>query len=44
MRTRWSPDNPLEWLNRARSSMNLANAQNDEVYLEDLCYQAQQAA
>ncbi len=24
--------------------MNLAYAQNDEVYLEDLCYQAQQAA
>jgi HEPN domain-containing protein len=40
------PDDPLEWLNRARS--NLARAKADirleGVYLEDLCFDAQQAA
>ncbi len=39
------PDDPEEWLNRARS--NLAQARlgrQPEVYLEDLCFQAQQAA
>lgn len=39
-------DNPLEWLNRARS--NLQRAKKDirlaNVYLEDLCFDAQQAA
>lgn len=39
-------DNPLEWLNRARS--NLERAKKDirlaNVYLEDLCFDAQQAA
>jgi HEPN domain-containing protein len=39
-------DDPLEWLNRARS--NLARAKADirlpHVYLEDLCFDAQQAA
>lgn len=41
---RYPPDQPEEWLNRARS--NLVRAQNDqpEVYLEDLCFDAQQAA
>ena len=37
---------PVEWLNRARS--NLARAKADiripHVYLEDLCFDAQQAA
>lgn len=41
-----SPDDPWEWLRRARS--NLAQAKGGiglpEVYLEDLCFQAQQAA
>jgi HEPN domain-containing protein len=40
------PDDPHEWLRRARS--NLARAQADirlaGVYLEDLCFDAQQAA
>ena len=42
-RKRRSPTDPLEWLNRARS--NLAQAQNvlPDVYLEDLCFNAQQA-
>jgi HEPN domain-containing protein len=43
---RLSPDEPREWLNRARS--NLAKARNTpqvfEIYLEDLCFDAQQAA
>jgi len=43
---RKAPDDPLEWLNRARS--NLARAKADirlsDVYLEDLCFDAQQAA
>ena len=43
---RYAPDDPREWLNRARS--NLAKAQGGadlgDVYLEDLCFDAQQAA
>ena len=41
---RFSPTDPREWLNRARS--NLARAANllPEAYLEDLCFDAQQAA
>ena len=40
---RFSPDDPREWLNRAN---NLALAKNriPGAYLEDLCFQAQQAA
>jgi HEPN domain-containing protein len=45
-RKRRPPDDPYEWLNRARS--NLKRAQADirlsGVYLEDLCFDAQQAA
>jgi HEPN domain-containing protein len=43
MPERFPPDDPREWLNRARSALSLAKAQSAEVYLEDLCYQAQQA-
>ena len=41
---RFPADDPREWLNRARS--NLAKAVNriPGVYLEDLCFDAQQAA
>ena len=41
---RFPPDDPREWMNRARS--NLAQARNrlPGVYLEDLCFNAQQAA
>jgi HEPN domain-containing protein len=43
---RFSPDDPREWINRAKS--NLARArekpQISEVYLEDFCFDAQQAA
>ena len=45
-RKRRPADDPLEWLHRARS--NLARAKADirltHVYLEDLCFDAQQAA
>lgn len=43
---RFSPDAPREWRNRARS--NLVKAQSSPetpaIYLEDLCFDAQQAA
>src|SRR5690242_10479689 len=43
---RLPPDDPREWLNRAHS--NLVTAREGiafpEVYLEDLCFDAQQAA
>jgi len=39
-----SPDNPAEWLGRARSSLALSAAKTPGVLYEDLCFQAQQAA
>jgi HEPN domain-containing protein len=41
---RWPPDDPREWLNRARSNLVQARATLPGVYLEDLCFNAQQAA
>jgi HEPN domain-containing protein len=41
---RFAPDDPREWLNRARSNLAQASTRLPEVYLEDLCFQAQQAA
>ncbi len=41
---RLSPDDPREWLNRARSNLTKAKVEIPEVYLEDLCFDAQQAA
>ena len=41
---RFPPDDPREWLNRARSSLALAKTHLPEAYLEDLCFQAHQAA
>ena len=41
---RFPADDPREWLNRARSSLALAKNRVPEAYLEDLCFQAQQAA
>ena len=43
-RKRLQPDNPVEWLNRAKSSLALARQRSKEIYPEDLCFQAQQAA
>ncbi len=41
---RYPPDDPREWLNRARSNLIQAREEFPGVYLEDLCFQAQQAA
>ena len=41
---RFPPDDPREWLNRARSNLARANARVPGAYLEDLCFDAQQAA
>ncbi|MGH8906355.1 MAG: HEPN domain-containing protein [Egibacteraceae bacterium] len=42
---RRGPEDPVEWLNRARSNLRrAAEARLDDVYLEDLCFDAQQAA
>jgi predicted nucleotidyltransferase len=43
---RFPPDDPREWLNRARSNLAKAKSAADapDVYLEDLCFDAQQAA
>jgi hypothetical protein len=39
------PDNPRNWLARARSNLLLAgNGRQKGVFLEDLCFEAQQAA
>jgi HEPN domain-containing protein len=42
---RFPPHDPREWLNRARSSLAKARAASgaQDVYLEDLCFDAQQA-
>ena len=37
-------DDPIEWLNRARSNLTQAQTRVAGVYLEDLCFAAQQAA
>jgi HEPN domain-containing protein len=44
--SRRAPDDPREWLRRARSSLAKAQKAIDipEVCLEDLCFDAQQAA
>ena len=41
---RFPPDDPREWLNRARSNLAMAKNRVDGVYLEDLCFESQQAA
>ena len=41
---RFPPDDPREWLNRARSNLALARNRIPGAYLEDLCFEAQQAA
>ena len=43
MAKRYPPDDPREWLNRARSDLVLARAKEEGIYLEDLCFHAQQA-
>ena len=41
---RFPPDDPREWINRARSNLIRAANRVPGVYLEDLCFDAQQAA
>ena len=41
---RFPPDDPREWLNRARSNLALATNRIPDAYLEDLCFEAQQGA
>lgn len=43
MPKRHSPEEPREWLNRAQSDLLLAKAKKEGIYLEDLCFHAQQA-
>lgn len=38
-----SPDDPAEWMKRAKSSLIQAKTKTDGVYLEDLCFNAHQA-
>ena len=41
---RYPPDDPREWMNRARSNLLRARNRIPDAYLEDLCFDAQQAA
>ena len=41
---RFPPDDPREWLNRAKSNLAMASSRAPGAYLEDLCFEAQQAA
>ncbi len=41
---RYPPDDPREWLNRAKSNLALAKSRIPDAYLEDLCFEAQQGA
>jgi len=43
---RFPPNDPREWLNRATSDLALAGIEPEveNIYLEDLCFHAQQAA
>lgn len=44
MSARFPPDSPEEWIRRARSSLSIAQCNKPDIYREDLCFQAQQAA
>jgi HEPN domain-containing protein len=44
IRKRFPPDDPREWLNRARSNMALAGSVMPGVDFEELCFDAQQCA
>ena len=43
MPKRYPPEDPREWLNRARSDLLLSKTKKGGIYLEDLCFHAQQA-
>ena len=42
MPERHPPEDPREWFNRAQSNLALAKMYGVGVYLEDLCFNAQQ--
>lgn len=44
MSTRYSPDDPREWLNRATSNFQLAKQRSPRILLEDLCAEAYECA
>jgi len=44
MPRRLEPADPREWINRAKSNLFHGESRVDGVYLEDLCFDAQQAA
>ena len=41
---RFPPDDPRAWLSRARGHLVRADEPSDDVFFEDLCFDAQQAA
>jgi len=41
---RFPPDDPRAWPSRARSNLARAGESSDDVFFEDLCFDAQQAA
>jgi HEPN domain-containing protein/predicted nucleotidyltransferase len=41
---RFAADDPRAWIQRARSNLNRARARSPDFFLEDLCFDAQQAA
>ena len=41
---RYGPEDPREWMNRAKSNLRRARERTPGTYLEDLCFDAQQAA
>jgi HEPN domain-containing protein len=43
-RKRLPPDDPHEWLNHAKSNLAHAQSTDPDVWFEDLCFDAQQAA
>ena len=42
MPIRYPPDDPREWLNRARRNLVLVQTPAEGIYLEDLCFNLQQ--
>lgn len=43
-RKRFPPDDPREWIERARTNLRLAKTEPLDIDLEELCFNAQQAA
>jgi len=43
MPERYPSEDPREWINRAKSNLALAEKMGQNIYLEDLCFNTQQA-